>query len=113
MIGKRLQQLRKDRGYTRRELLDNLSFNYSTYANYESGLREPNAEILLTIAKFYNVSIDYIMGFTDRQNRIDDVSSITDAEYDHISMYRKLDVRGKEVVDSILESEIKRLSKQG
>ena len=36
-----------------------------TYQNYELGLREPKVSILMRIARFYGVSIDYLVGLTD------------------------------------------------
>ena len=113
MISHRLQELRKELGHTKRELLKILPLNYSTYANYESGMREPNSETLQTIAKFYNVSIDYLMGLTDNRKRVEDVMPLTDAEYDHIKSYRRLDSHGKNLVDFILQSESNRVRSRG
>jgi len=108
VIGGRLQILRKEKGYNKRDLVRVLPINYSTYANYESGIREPSFEILQIIAEFYNVSVDYILGVTDKRRRIDDVVHVTDAEYTHLDMYRRLDDHGKTMVDLVLEAESKR-----
>ena len=109
MIGKRLRELRVERGYTKKGLLTYLPLNYSTYANYESGLREPSSEVLQIIAKFYNVSIDFLMGVTDNRSRIDDVLPVTDAEYEYVKQYRELDSHGKRLVDFVLMSESERI----
>lgn len=37
----------------------------TTYTNYEQGKREPPFELIIKLAKFYNVSIDYIAGLTN------------------------------------------------
>ena len=47
-----------------------LGIPYTTYVNYEKGAREPNSEMLIEIANFYNTSIDYLLGKTD--TRIDE-----------------------------------------
>ena len=111
MISERLQELRKEYGYTKRDLLKVIPLNYSTYANYESGIREPGLDVLKTIAKFYNVSIDFILGLTDNRRRADDILPITDPEYNHIDMYRSLDDHGKRLVDFVLKSEKERAKK--
>lgn len=108
MISERLELLRKELGYNKRELVKHLPLNYSTYANYESGIREPNSEVLQNIAKFYNVSVDFIMGITDNRKRIDDVLKISDLEYDHINRYRSLDDHSKRLIDYILKMESER-----
>ena len=65
MISERLQSLRKEKGLTKQAISNETGIKYSTYANYESGLREPNSEALITLAEYYMVSIDYILGRTD------------------------------------------------
>lgn len=37
----------------------------TTYYNYETGKRELPFELAITLAKFYDVSLDYIAGFTN------------------------------------------------
>ena len=39
---------------------------YRTYRRYETGEREPVASILIKMADFYGVSIDYLVGRTDQ-----------------------------------------------
>jgi len=110
MFCERLYQLRNELGYTKRDLVKKLPLNYSTYANYESGLRVPSFEVLQHIASFYKVSIDFILGLTDNRKRIDDVLNITDVEYDHINSYRNLDDHGQQLVDFILKMESERVN---
>lgn len=64
-IASRLTKLRESKGITRQALIDDLEVNYSTYANYEAGTREPNSEMLKKIANYYDVSIDYILGLSN------------------------------------------------
>lgn len=45
-----------------KQAADALELPYTTYVNYEKGAREPNSEVLIKIADFYNVSTDYLMG---------------------------------------------------
>lgn len=59
-----LQELRKDRNLTQKELADFFSTTQRTISNWESGRNEPPYEILIKYAKFFNVSTDYILGLT-------------------------------------------------
>lgn len=58
----RIKELRLQRNLNMRETANMLNIPYTTYVNYEKGLREPNSEMLITLADFFSVSVDYILG---------------------------------------------------
>lgn len=58
----RIKELRESKGISMKEAARLLGIPYTTYVNYEKGLREPTSEMLIQIADFYNVSIDYLVG---------------------------------------------------
>jgi len=95
---------------SKRELVSQLPINYSTYANYESGFREPNSETLQILAQHFGVSLDYLMGVSDNKQKADEVAVLTEYEHELITMYRKLDNHGREVVDIVLLKEYERAS---
>jgi transcriptional regulator with XRE-family HTH domain len=68
LMGERLAELRKDQGLTQKELADILGVDYRSYGNYERGENEPRDEVKLKIARYFNVSLDYLLGLT-RQPR--------------------------------------------
>lgn len=68
--GKRLRELRNNRGLSQKELTDRLKINRSTYARYETEATQPDYETLTKIASFYGVSIDYILGHTVQDKNI-------------------------------------------
>ena len=57
-----IKDLRESKGINMKEAARLLGMPYTTYVNYEKGLREPTSEILIQIADFYEVSIDYLVG---------------------------------------------------
>lgn len=65
----RLRDLREDMDLTQDELVKKLGMHKTTYTNYEQGKREPPFDLIIKLAKFYNVSIDYIAGLTDIPNK--------------------------------------------
>ena len=58
----RLRDLREDMDLTQDELVKKLGMHKTTYTNYEQGKREPPFELIVELAKLYDVSIDYIAG---------------------------------------------------
>ena len=61
----RLRDLREDHDLTQTQLVEKLGMHKTTYANYEQGKREPPFELMIRLAEFYNVSLDYMAGLTD------------------------------------------------
>ncbi len=65
----RLRDLREDMDLTQDQLVKILQMHKTTYTNYEQGKREPPFELIIKLAKFYNVSTDYIAGLTDNPHK--------------------------------------------
>ena len=70
MIGERLIELRKDMGLTQKELSEKLFVNYRTYSGYERNEIEASDGFKIKLAQFYNVSIDYLLGISNRPHPI-------------------------------------------
>ena len=61
----RLHELREEQVLNMSQMAQALNMKYTTYISYEKGEREPNSELLIKFAKFFDVSIDYLIGFSD------------------------------------------------
>lgn len=60
----RIRDLREDRDLTQQEIAAYLHIKQNTYSQYENGLRQLPIEHLISLAKFYQTSTDYILGLT-------------------------------------------------
>lgn len=58
----RLRDLREDKDLTQTQLVEILKMHKTTYTNYEQGKREIPFSLAIELAKFYDVSLDYIAG---------------------------------------------------
>ena len=58
----RLKDLREDSDITQAVIADYLHIRQNTYSQYENGQRQVPIETLIALAKYYNTSIDYIVG---------------------------------------------------
>ena len=66
MFFKRLYDLRTDNDLTQQQIADYLTCNRQVYARYERGIREIPVSMLIKLADYYNTSVDYILGRTDK-----------------------------------------------
>lgn len=66
----RLKQLRNERGISQRQLAEFLKVAPSTISMYENGQREPNFEVLESLADFFNVDLNYLLGKTNKTTKI-------------------------------------------
>lgn len=65
----RLKELRKGVGLTQQAIADMLSVRQNTYSNWERGVIQPGVDVVESLSSFYNVSTDYLLGFSDQQKK--------------------------------------------
>ena len=68
----RLKILRESLGMTQEEFGKSVNVAKSTYNNYETGIRDPKSDFWIAVAQKYNVTIDYLMGFSDDPHKTSD-----------------------------------------
>ncbi len=61
MFPKRLNETRKNKGFTAQKMADQLGLALRSYQFYESGKRSPSLDTLIAIADILNVSTDYLL----------------------------------------------------
>ncbi len=61
----RLKELRLEFGTTQQQLSKMLNIKQNTYSQYESGARQIPIDTLVKLAKYYEVSVDYLLNLTD------------------------------------------------
>ncbi len=65
MLYRRIRDLREDHDMTQTELGQILHCSQRIYSNYERGEVDLPTEILIKLADYYDVSVDYLLGRTD------------------------------------------------
>ena len=61
-FGKTLKTLRNSRNISATKLSEDLNIHRGSLSNWETGRRTPDSEMLLKIANYFNVSVDYLLG---------------------------------------------------
>lgn len=63
----RIRNLREDADLTQRQMGEILHLTQRAYAHLENGTRNISADMLIAIADFHDVSVDYLLGRTDNK----------------------------------------------
>jgi transcriptional regulator with XRE-family HTH domain len=121
MFAERLKEMRAEKGITQIQLSEILGVSKGTVAMWETGKREPNFETLNTLSEIFDKRIDYILGYSNDSSS----PTMTEEEIEQLGIwaveedltetmlsYLRLDAYGKEAVESIIRSEMKRCKEQ-
>ena len=66
---KRIRDLREDKDLSQKKLAEILNISQSTYSRFESGYLDVPSEVLIALSSLYGVSVDYILGLTDKNEK--------------------------------------------
>ena len=70
VFGERLKELRKQSGVKKCQCQRKIGYSKEAFWKWETGERIPNGKALVDLATFFNVSIDYLLGLTDKKERL-------------------------------------------
>lgn len=91
-----LSQLRIQKHLTQKELADELNISSGTIGMWETHKRLPSLYMLAEIAKYFNVSTDYLLGLPSPNGN--NQFHLTDAEQQLVNTYRQLSDDRKQIV---------------
>lgn len=118
---KNLKTFRESLNLTQKEFAASLGIAQTTYNGYETGARDPKSDFWIAVAERYNVTIDYLMGYSDDPKGYSGSSNLLRVDFGHgeakkapsqrdeadevADIYRALDDHGKGAVKAILDFE--------
>ena len=70
LLSERIKSLRKQQGLTLEQVGVEIGVTKQTTSRWETGVRQPSLEMLARIAEFYGVSADYLLGLSDKRERM-------------------------------------------
>lgn len=100
-FGSNLRKIRKDNKISQMKLGEQLGYGYTTIANYESGRNEPSIDVLIKIADYFDVSMDYLIG---RETGSGECVRLGMKEVEVLSNYRHLNQDQKRMIVSLMDS---------
>lgn len=118
-IGQRIKALRIKNRLSLQELAELVGKSKGNISGYENDKYEPSAQTIISIAKYFNVSIDWLLNgvdFKDNNKTLDSSPSNTlksKLELEILEMFRLLDERDKEDVFESIKFKYDRTLKRG
>lgn len=97
----RLKEVRQQHKMTQRQVAEMLGIPVRTYQNYERGVNDPDTDVLLELADYFDVTVDYLVGYSNIAHATS--ISLTADESHLIDTYRTLDEPGKKAVITLAE----------
>ena len=70
IVYQRLKDLREDADKSQEEIAKIIGTSQSYYAQYENGKRAIPFDRMVTLAKYYNISLDYLAGLVDTPRKL-------------------------------------------
>ncbi len=86
----RLLELRRGRGLSQREVAREFNVSQSTYNNWENANTQPSIEQLIGLARFFEVSVDYLVGNSDEAGTITFTTTLSAEEKRMLDAYSAL-----------------------
>ncbi len=99
-----LKYLREKRGLSQSQLADELGVTQQSVNKYENHTTEPDIEMLIRIAKFFDTSVDFLVGNTNIERKYEVVyrTDLNDREMQVMEDFRGIDESSKTAVEIVL-----------
>lgn len=104
----RIRELRMKKGMSQRELGNQIGTAQQTISRLEAENYSPPADLIINLAEFFDVSIDYLLGCSDYKERYEDRNSLDSKWEEYREFLKKYDKFG-EVNKKTLEILLERL----
>lgn len=102
---KNLKTLRITKNLSQQQLADILHTSQQSIYKYENGITTPNLETLMSMANFFETSVDYLIGNTDITHKIEPTVAceLNNDEHTLLDKYRQLSPHNRDVIHIIID----------
>lgn len=84
LLGQKIRNIRKQKGYSQKDMAGLLGVTQSTIANYEKETRQPSIEMLVAMSDLFDITVDELLGLRN-------LPGTTLVDYDHMSQIQLSD----------------------
>lgn len=102
----RLKKLREKAGVSQKALAESIGVSQQSINKYENHNIEPDVATLIRIADYFDTSVDYLIGHSNIDHRIEELRScdLNEEEYAHLQRYRKMTAKQKQSISFVIEN---------
>ena len=110
----RIKQLRKQKGISQSELAELIGVKNNTVSTWERGTRKPDFEALKLLSNYFEVSFEYILGSSDKeearvkptQDELNELAlaALADDLYDNMKKYSMLSNKSQKMIDALISA---------
>jgi len=98
-FSKILKELRDSKGISQRQLAKEIGISQSSVHAYEAGEKSPTIDVLLKLAKYFDVSADYLLGLSDKP--LEGIPEHIKNKLDKFEVLEKENQKYKEIINQI------------
>lgn len=105
-----IKNLRKNHGYTVKQVASGTGISENVYPKYESGILNAGVPVLVKIADFYGVSVDYLLGRDTEPKPLEQLAKISAMDVTEetlVEEYLKLPTESRQIIINFMKSAIK------
>lgn len=103
VISANLRMLREEQEKKQSDIAEYLQIPTSTYSNYEQGSARPDYEILCKLARYYEVSLDFILGLTRKRQAENKQIQTGNTKFDLTGLYQ-LNAHNLRIIQEIVDA---------
>lgn len=110
----RIKELRTKQKLSQRQLGNAIGTAQQTISRLEKGNYSPPVDLVINLSEFFDVSIDYLLGFTDVKERFENVAYLNSKLEEHHELIKKYDKLGdvnkrtlQIVLERLIDTELK------
>ena len=110
MMVARLKSLRQKKGISQQQLATALGTSQQSINKYENHSIEPDIDMLMKMADFFDTSVDYLVGYSDVARKVETVWTfeLNEDESSVIEQYRVLTPKERESIRLVMENYLNR-----
>lgn len=107
-----LKSLRLAKGLSQQTLAKNLGCSQQSIYKYEKHITEPDFNMLKTMADFFDVSVDYLIGYSSCAHKIEETTetALNDSELLLLRKYRSLSPSSRQILLQLMDEWLSNMS---